>query len=163
MWHGATRSFEAAETAARYGDGFFVNNLFAPIEYFRPFVELYRSRFAEHGHGGREDAVVGVGGGLWVRLNSQDAYREYEPYFRNSPLGSGGQRLRDVVEKTGLLIGSPAEIIERVARFRAAFGDYQRQLFGLDWAGVPETAVHEVLDLAGEHLLPAVRKELALT
>ena len=163
VWHAAIRSVETVEVAARYGDGFFVNNLFAPVDYFRPFVEQYRTRFADHGHGRPEDAIVGVGGGLWVRPNSQDAYREYEPYFRNSPLGSGGQRMRDVVEKTGLLVGSPAEVIERIARFRVTFGDYQRQLFGIDWAGVPETAVHEVLELAGEHVLPALRKELAPT
>ena len=163
VWHAAIRAVQTVELAARYGDGFFVNNLFAPIEYFQPFVERYRTRFADHGHGRPEDAIVGVGGGLWVRPNSQDAYREYEPYFRNSPLGGGGQRMQDVVESTGLLIGSPAEVIERIARFRVAFGDYRRQLFGLDWAGVSETAVREVLELAGESVLPVLRKELALT
>lgn len=160
IWHGAVRSFETAELAAVYGDGFFVNNLFAPVEYFAQYVEHYRMRYAEHGHGAAEDAIVGAGGGIFVRERSQDAYRDYEPYFRNSPLG-GRRDMRAVVESTGLLVGSPAEVVERVLQLREVFGPYRRQLFGVDFGGVPETEVMRQLDFIGERVLPELRRSTA--
>ena len=157
IWHGAVRSYETAELAALDGDGFFVNNLFAPVAHFSQYVQYYRMRYAEYGHGRAEDAIVGAGGGIFVRENSQDAYRDYEPYFRNSPLGSR-QDLRSVVKSTGLLVGSPAEVIERVLEMREIFGPYQRQLFGVDFGGVPEMEVMRQLDIIGERVLPELRR-----
>jgi len=37
------------------------------------------------------------------------------------------------------------------------FGHYQRQLFGGDQAGLPESTVHEMLDLIGASVLPELR------
>jgi putative FMN-dependent luciferase-like monooxygenase len=50
VWHGSIRSPEIAEQAAKYGDGFFVNNLFMSVDYFARYVDFYRQRYAEHGH-----------------------------------------------------------------------------------------------------------------
>ncbi len=89
VWHAATRSPEIAEQAATYGDGFLVNNLFAPTEWFVPLVERYRHLYEMHGHGSAADAVLGAAGAAYVRTRSQNALREFEPYFRASPLGRG--------------------------------------------------------------------------
>lgn len=45
--------------------------------------------------------------------------------------------------------------------FREFFGDYQRQLFLIDHAGLPLKTVLEQLDLFGEEVLPVLRKEYA--
>ncbi|CAM5375338.1 LLM class flavin-dependent oxidoreductase [Streptomyces atroolivaceus] len=62
VWHGSIRSPEIAEQAAFYGDGFFHNNIFWPPDHTKRMVELYRERYAHHGHGTPEQAVVGLGG-----------------------------------------------------------------------------------------------------
>jgi hypothetical protein len=43
---------------------------------------------------------------------------------------------------------------------RELFGDYQRQLFAVDLAGISEQTVREELDLIGAEVLPALRREL---
>ncbi len=45
-------------------------------------------------------------------------------------------------------------------KFREYFGDYQRQLFLIDHAGLPLKTVLEQLDMLGEEVVPVLRKEL---
>jgi hypothetical protein len=45
---------------------------------------------------------------------------------------------------------------------REYFGDYQRQLFLMDHAGLPLKTVLEQLDILGEEVVPALRKEFAV-
>src|SRR6188768_2783989 len=51
VWHGSIRTPEIAEQAAYYGNGYFANNVLAPNLHFKPLVDLYRKRYAAHGHG----------------------------------------------------------------------------------------------------------------
>ena len=44
--------------------------------------------------------------------------------------------------------------------FRDYVGDYQRQLFLIDHAGLPLKTVLEQLDLLGEEVVPVLRREL---
>jgi hypothetical protein len=44
-------------------------------------VNLYRERFAHHGHGTPEQAIVGLGGHAFIAERSQDAVRQFRPYF----------------------------------------------------------------------------------
>ncbi|MEV7280567.1 LLM class flavin-dependent oxidoreductase [Streptomyces sp. NPDC093111] len=161
VWHGSIRSPEIAEQAAYYGDGFFHNNIFWPADHTRRMVQLYRRRFAHHGHGRPEDAVVGLGGQVFMRKNSQDAVREFRPYFDNAPVYGHGPSLEDFTEQTPLTVGSPQQVIDRTLSFRESVGDYQRQLFLMDHAGLPLKTVLEQLDLLGEEVVPVLRREFA--
>ncbi|MGW7290936.1 LLM class flavin-dependent oxidoreductase [Streptomyces xiamenensis] len=161
VWHGSIRSPEIAEQAAYYGDGFFANNIFWPKEHFKRLIDLYRDRWAHYGHGPRESAVVGLGGQFFMRRNSQDAVREFRPYFDNAPVYGHGPSLEEFTDQTPLTVGSPQEVIEKTLTFRESFGDYQRQLFLVDHAGLPLKTVLEQLDLFGEEVLPVLRKEFA--
>lgn len=147
--------------AAYYGDGFFVNNLFGPMNHFTELINLYRERYAHYGHGTQAQAIVGAGGHVFVRKNSQDAVREYRPYFDNSPVYGGGPSMEQYMAQTSLTVGSPQEVIDKTLSFREHFGDYQRQLFNIDMAGLPLKTVLEQLDLLGEEVLPTLRKEFA--
>ncbi|MCQ8205765.1 hypothetical protein NP569_26105, partial [Vibrio parahaemolyticus] len=49
--------------------------------------------------------------------------------------------------------------IERTLSFREYVGDYQRQLFLMDHAGLPLKTVLEQLDLLGEEVVPVLRRE----
>ncbi|MFG2867929.1 LLM class flavin-dependent oxidoreductase [Streptomyces sp. NPDC048338] len=161
VWHGSIRSPEIAEQAAYYGDGFFANHIFWPKQHTEKMVRLYRRRYAHYGHGTAEQAIVGLGGQVFLRKNSQDAVREFRPYFDNAPVYGHGPSLEEFTRETPLTVGSPQEVIERTLSFREYVGDYQRQLFLVDHAGLPLKTVLEQLDLLGEEVVPVLRKEFA--
>ncbi|WP_406043859.1 LLM class flavin-dependent oxidoreductase [Micromonospora sp. NBC_00898] len=159
VWHGSIRSPEIAEQAAYYGDGFFANHIFWPREHTQRMVGLYRQRYAHYGHGTPEQAIVGLGGQVFMRKNSQDAVREFRPYFDNAPVYGHGPSLEEFTRETPLTVGSPQQVIDRTLGFREYVGDYQRQLFLMDHAGLPLKTVLEQLDLLGEEVVPVLRKE----
>jgi putative FMN-dependent luciferase-like monooxygenase len=150
VWHGSIRSPEIAEQAAYYGDGFFSNHIFWPAEHTARMVALYRARFEHYGHGKAEDAIVGLGGQVYLARNSQDAVREFRPYFDNAPVYGHGPSLEDFMAQTPLTVGSVEQAVERTLGFREYAGNYARQLFLVDHAGLPLDAVLRQLDLLGE-------------
>ena len=160
VWHGSIRSPEIAEQAAYYGDGFFANHIFWPTYHFQRLINLYRRRYEHYGHGRADQAIVGLGGQAFIRPKSQDAVREFRPYFDNAPVYGHGPSLEEFTEQTPLTVGSPQEVIEKTLTFREHFGDYQRQLFLIDHAGLPLKTVLEQLDLLGEQVVPVLRREL---
>lgn len=159
VWHGSIRSPEIAEQAAYYGDGFFANHIFWPTSHTRRMVELYRRRFAHHGHGTEQEAIVGLGGQVFMRRNSQDAIAEFRPYFDNAPVYGGGPSLEEFTEQTPLTVGTPEQVIEKTLGFRDHVGDYQRQLFLIDHAGLPLKTVLEQVELLGTEVVPVLRRE----
>jgi putative FMN-dependent luciferase-like monooxygenase len=158
VWHGSIRTPEVAEIAAYFGDGFFANNIFWPKEHYIALINLYRQRFAHYGHGTPEQAIVGLGGHVFMRRRSQDAIAEFRPYFDVAPVYGHGPSLEDFMAQTPLTVGTPQQVLEKTLTFREFFGDYQRQLFLLDHAGLPLKTVREQLDLLGE-ILPEMRRE----
>ncbi|KAA9152510.1 LLM class flavin-dependent oxidoreductase [Microbacterium lushaniae] len=161
VWHGSIRTPEIAEQAAYYGNGFFANNIFWPKEHYQRLITLYRERFAHYEHGTPEQAIVGLGGQVFMRARSQDAVQEFRPYFDNAPVYGHGPSLEDFTEMTPLTVGSPQQVIDRYAAMRDTFGDYQRQLFLMDHAGLPLKTVLEQLDILGGEVVPVLRRELA--
>ena len=162
VWHGSIRSPEIAEQAAYYGDGFFHNNIFWPVHHTRQMVRLYRQRFEHHGHGPADQAIVGLGGQVFMRPRSQDAVREFRPYFDVAPVYGHGPSLEDFMEQTPLTVGSPQQVIDRYAAMRDHVGDYQRQLFLMDHAGLPLEVVLEQIEILGTEVVPVLRRELAV-
>jgi hypothetical protein len=66
--------------------------------------------------------------------------------------------LEDFTRQTPLTVGTPAEVVERTLSFREYAGNYQRQLFLVDHAGLPLSTVLHQLDLLGE-VVAELRKE----
>ncbi|MGJ4843118.1 LLM class flavin-dependent oxidoreductase [Leifsonia sp. Le1] len=161
VWHGSIRSPEIAEQAAYYGDGFFANHIFWPASHTQQMIALYRQRFEHYGHGTADQAIVGLGGQVFMRKNSQDAVAEFRPYFDNAPVYGHGPTLEEFTSQTPLTVGSPQEVIDRTLGFRDYVGDYQRQLWLMDHAGLPLKTVLEQLDILGGEVVPVLRKEFA--
>jgi putative FMN-dependent luciferase-like monooxygenase len=161
VWHGSIRTPEIAEQAAYYGDGFFANHLFAPTRHFQRLVAFYRQRYAHYGHGTAEQAIVGLGGQAYIAKRSQDAVREFRPYFDEAPVYGNGPSMEEFTEGTPLTVGSPQEVIDKTLTFRESFGDYQRQLFLIDHAGLPLATVLDQLELLGGEVVPVLRREMA--
>ncbi len=161
VWHGSIRTPEIAEQAAYYGDGFFANNLFWPKEHYVRLVNFYRQRFEHYGHGTKKQALVGLGGQAYLAKNSPQAKAEFRPYFDEAPVYGNGPSLEEFSDLTPLTVGSPQEVIEKTLTFREYFGDYQRQLFLVDHAGMPLPMVLKQIDLLGSEVVPVLRQELA--
>jgi putative FMN-dependent luciferase-like monooxygenase len=160
VWHGSIRTPEIAEQAAYYGNGFFANNILAPNFHFKPLVDLYRKRYAHYGHGTPEQAIVGLGGHAHIARRSQDAVRNFRPYFEDNPV-FGHYQLEDYMRGTPMSVGSPQEVIDETLTFQEGFGDYQRQLWNLDGMGLPLEMVLEQVELLGTEVVPVLRKEMA--
>ncbi|MCL6423133.1 LLM class flavin-dependent oxidoreductase [Brachybacterium sp. JHP9] len=160
VWHGSIRSPQIAEQAACYGDGFLHNNIFWPITHTRQMVQLYRERYEHYGHGKAHQAIVGLGGQAFMRKSSQAAVAEFRPYFDNAPVYGGGPSLEDFTAQTPLTVGSPEQVIERYLTMADEVGDYQRQLFLMDHAGLPQKTVLEQIELLGTEVVPVLRREL---
>lgn len=161
VWHGSVRTPQIAEQAALYGNAFFANNIFWPAEHYQRLIGYYRRRYAFHGHGSEAQAIVGLGGQAFIDRNSQDAKRRFRPYFDSAPVYGNGPTLEQFTETTPLSVGSPQEVIEKTLTFRELFGDYQRQLFLVDHAGLPLEMVLKQLELLGGEVVPVLRRELA--
>src|SRR5690606_21658456 len=104
-----------------------------------------------------DQAIVGLGGQVFMRKNSQDAVREFRPYFDNAPVYGHGPSLEEFTAETPLTVGSPQQVIDKTLTFRDNFGDYQRQLFLIDHAGLPLKTVLEQMDMLGEEDVPVLR------
>lgn len=161
VWHGSIRTPEIAEQAAYYGDGFFANHIFAPTEHSLRLVNFYRERYEHYGHGSAKQAIVGLGGQTFIAKKSQDAYAGFRPFFDQAPVYGHGPSLEQFSDMTPLSVGSPQEVIDKTLTFREHFGDYMRQLFLVDHAGLPLEMVLEQIELLGSEVVPVLRKELA--
>ncbi|MFT8636374.1 MAG: LLM class flavin-dependent oxidoreductase [Pseudoclavibacter sp.] len=160
VWHGSIRTPEIAEQAAYYGDGFFANNIFWPKEHFQRLIRFYRQRFAHYGHGTEQQAIVGLGGQAYIAKTSQQAKREFRPYFDEAPVYGHGPSLEEYTAQTPLSVGSPQEVIDKTMTFRESFGDYQRQLFLVDHSGLPQRMALEQLELLATEVIPVLRREM---
>jgi len=160
VWHGSIRTPEIAEQAAFYGNGFFANHIFWPKEHTQRMVRFYRQRFEHYGHGTAAQAIVGLGGHVYIGKTSQQARDEFRPYFNEAPVYGHGPSLEDFAAQTPMTVGSVQEVIDRTLTFREYVGDYQRQLFLGDHSGLPESTVLKQLDLLGGEVVPVLRKEM---
>ncbi|WP_062079087.1 LLM class flavin-dependent oxidoreductase [Demequina globuliformis] len=159
VWHGSIRTPEIAEQAAFYGNGFFANHIFWPKEHTQRMVQFYRQRFEHYGHGSQNQAIVGLGGQTFIGKTSQEARDRFAPYFREAPVYGHGPSLEDFSSQTPLAVGSVQEVIDKTLSFREYVGDYQRQLFLIDHAGLPVEMVLEQLEYLGGEVVPVLRKE----
>ncbi len=159
VWHGSIRRPEIAEQAAYYGDGFFANHIFWPSRHER-MVELYRNGSPTTARLNRQ-AIVGLGGQVFMRKNSQDAVREFRR-TSTTPRSTAGPSLEESPTDTTHRGQPPAgDRTHTSASLREYAGDYQRQLFLMDHAGLPLKTVLEQLDMLGGAPYSVLRKEFA--
>ena len=150
---------EIAEQAAYYGDGFFHNHIFWNIEHTASMVNLYRQRFEHYGHGAADQAIVGLGGQAFMADTEAEAKRVFRPYFDNAPVYGHGPSMEDFTRQTPLTVGTPEMVIERTLSFADHVGDYQRQLFLMDHAGLPLEMALEQVEILGREVVPVLRRE----
>lgn len=157
VWHGSIRSPQVAEQAAYYGDGFFHNNVFWHEEHTKSMIDLYRQRYAHYGHGREDQAIVGIGGHVFMNKDSQKAIDFFRPYFDNAPVYGHGASMEDFMASTPLTVGSPQQVIDRYATYPEKYGNIQRLMFLIDHAGLPAEVVKEQIHILGTEVAPVLR------
>ena len=160
VWHGSIRSPEIAEQAAFYGDGFFHNHIFWNIEHTQQMVQLYRQRYEHYGHGASEQAIVGLGGQVFIGETEKQAKDFFRPYFDNAPVYGHGPSLEEFESITPLTVGTVDQVVERYASYAEKVGAYQRQMFLIDHAGLPIDVVLEQIEILGTEVVPRLRTEM---
>lgn len=160
VWHGSIRSVQIAEQAAFYGDGFFHNNIFWNKEHTAQMVNIYRQRFEKYGHGRADQAIVGLGGQVFIGETEAEAKKFFRPYFDNAPVYGHGPSLEEFTELTPLTVGTIEQVIERTMQFADWVGDYQRQLFLIDHAGLPLEVVLSQIEILGTQVVPELRRRM---
>lgn len=160
VWHGSIRSVQIAEQAAFYGDGFFHNNIFWNKEHTAKMVDIYRRRFESYGHGQADQAIVGLGGQVFIGETEEAAKKTFRPYFDNAPVYGHGPSMEEFTSMTPLTVGTVEQVIERTMEHADWVGDYQRQLFLMDHAGLPLEMVLEQIEILGTQVVPEVRRRM---
>jgi alkanesulfonate monooxygenase SsuD/methylene tetrahydromethanopterin reductase-like flavin-dependent oxidoreductase (luciferase family) len=166
VWHGSATSRDSVDLAAKWGDPLFSANVTNPIEPYAELVRYYRERWEFYGHD-PADAVVGAGtAGYYAAQKSQDAIETYRPIFANrlefqKKLGMEPvfTTLEDFVERSSALIGSPAQIIEKVQRYHDAFGHQVMHLHA-DADGLTDKQHRETLEQFQSDVAPALRRDI---
>ena len=159
VWHGSIRTPEIAEQAAYYGDGFFANHIFWPRRAHeadgRPVPRAVRALRPRHCRpGDRRTRRAGV------HAAEQPGRHPRVPAVLRPRAGlRRWPHLESFTRETPLTVGSPQEVIDRTLGFRDYVGDYQRQLFLVDHAGLPVETVLEQVELLGTEVVPVLRRE----
>ena len=124
IWHGSATSKDSVDLAARFGDPIFSANVTYPVEPYAELVRHYRQQWELYGHR-PEDALVGAGtAGFHIAATSQQAVDEYRLTFetrlafqRRAGLPVVFESMEDYVDRSSALIGSPAQVIDKVGRY----------------------------------------------
>jgi alkanesulfonate monooxygenase SsuD/methylene tetrahydromethanopterin reductase-like flavin-dependent oxidoreductase (luciferase family) len=122
------------QLSVEFGDPVFSANGMNPVTRYAELIRHYRDRWAEAGRD-PADALVGAGHGqTYVTRNSQDAVDAYRPFYERfaAMVANSGQlpgtftvydRYEDFLERGSALVGSPAQVIDKVGRYHEAFGN----------------------------------------
>jgi probable LLM family oxidoreductase len=137
-------------------------------ERFAPLVDLYRQAAGEAGHD-PAGLPVGINSHTYVAETSQQAREEFFPAYAAMMNRIGRERgwppmTREQFEalcspRGALLVGSPAEVAEKILFEHELFG-HQRFLAQISVGPVPHTNVRRAIELFGTAVAPAVRAAL---
>lgn len=166
IWHGSATSKGSVELAARSGDPLFSANVSNTIEPYAELIDHYREQWVAHGHDPAM-AVVGAGtAGYHVADTSQQAIEEYRPVFlawiaRQGKMGVSPPfaDVEDFAERSSALIGSPAQIIDKVHRYQERLGHTILHLHA-DGDGFTAEQRRRALERFQSEIAPTLRRDI---
>ena len=166
IWHGSATSTDSVDLAARHGDPIFSANVTYPIEPYADLVRHYRERWVFYGHR-PEDALVGAGtAGFHIAATSQQALAEYRLTFearlafqRKAGLPVVFDSVEDFVARSSALVGSPAQVIDKVSRYHEQLGHEVIHL-SAEADGLTAAQKRRSLDLFVSDVAPILREQI---
>ena len=167
IWRGVGGTPQSFARAGRAGVDLFVALLSGPRHFVR-HVELYRQSAAEAGHA-PSSLRIGTGSHFYAARTSQAArdafYPHYAAYIEQNMPRPAAEFQREAFDAWagpggGLLVGSPAEITERILATHELLGtDRFLAQVGLGTLPFAETAAS--IELLATEIVPAVKRALA--
>ncbi|MRH85969.1 LLM class flavin-dependent oxidoreductase [Nocardia sp. SYP-A9097] len=166
IWHGSATSRESADYAALHGDPLFSANVTYPVEPYAELVRHYRERWVAYGHDPAQ-ALVGAGtAGFLVTHDSQEAVELYRPLFdartaaaRKFNVPIVFDTVEDFVERSSALIGSPAQVLDKLHRYHEQLGHEVLHL-SADADGRTDKQHRECLELFQAEVAPQLRHHI---
>ena len=167
IWLGAGSSMESIDLAARLGLRLMLPTVFGTIDAFRPAVDRYIEQWDRSGHdpglrriGACHHCHVGRTTAS-ARAAMEPRYRTYIEWVNELTAWSSNGRSPglgafdfDRLAATTAICGSPAEVIERMAKIRETLS-LDTQILMFDFGGMPEDLLMETIALTGTEVLPA--------
>ena len=173
VWHGSATTLTSAELAARWGDPLFSANAIQPRDSYTVLIDHYRKRFVEHGHDPSTAYVAAGAGFLFLADTTQEAKEAFGPTYErmvafvNQPGNhtAGNEMtfatIEDAIEHGPVLVGSPAQIVEKILYWHEAFG-HDLQSFSLPTM-IPHEQQLAMLERVASEVVPVVRKAAPTT
>ena len=170
IWVGVGGTPESAIRAGKLGTGLALAILGGDPIRFKPLVDLYRQAGNDAGHL-EEDLKVAVTGHTYIAKTSQQAKDDFYPYYANywgyvnKQRGMGTRISRSDFDhmaspETGLFVGSPQQIVEKILHQHELFG-HQRFIAQMDIGGLPFSTVAASIEMLATEVAPIVRRETA--
>ena len=137
-------------------------SLLDPVRAFEDYATL------DHLSGGRLELIIGKGNGAAQRdlfhvTIPIEPYAELIRYYRERWVHYGHDpvfgTLEDFVERSSALIGSPAQVIEKVHRYHEQFGHSVLHLHA-DAGGLTDAQHRASLELFQSDIAPVLRREI---
>ena len=137
------------------------------VKRFRPLVDLYRETGRQAGYP-TERLKVGAHMPGYVAPTTQEAAEDFYPGWASAIASVAKERGWPAVTRAdfdaqrgpegALLVGSPDEVAENVARHSEALGGISRISFQMNPASLPHAKLMRAIEAIGERVAPALRE-----
>ncbi len=166
LWIGVGGSPESAIRAGRLGLPMALAVLGGPYGRAGQMAELYRAVGQDAGHA--ETLRVAVNGHLHIAGTSQAARDNFYPHYSQYWSESTPSKLprprvpredfnRSITTDSGPLVGSPAEIVDKIALLHELTG-MDRLVVQIDIGGMPFEKIAGMIELLAAKVVPEIRK-----
>jgi probable LLM family oxidoreductase len=133
---------------------------------FRPLIDLYRETGQRHGHS-VDRLTVGVHSPGFVAQTTAEAADTFFPGYARAVTDVGKERGWPALTRAAfdaqrgqhgaLLIGSPEEVAEKIARHSEALGGISRISFQMNAASLPHAKLMRAIEAIGDRVVPMLR------
>ncbi len=166
IWLGVGGTPESFARAGTLGLPLMVAIIGGETHRFRPLIDLYREAGKRAGYG-QDRLKVGLHSLGYVAETTQEAADEFYPGYARVFTRIGKERGWRPVTRSGfdaqlgpqgaLLIGSPEEVAQKIARHSESLGGVSRVTFQMDNASLPQEKLLKSIELIGNRVAPALR------
>ena len=134
---------------------------------FRPLIDLYRETGKQHGFS-TERLRVGVHMLAYVDQTTREAADTFYPGYAKAMTDIGRERGWPPMTRASfdaqrgpngaLLVGSPAEVTDKILRHSETLGGVDRISFQMNAASLPQIKMMRAIDAIGARVAPALRE-----
>lgn len=166
IWVGVGGTPASFERAGRLGLPLMVAIIGGQTHRFRPLIDIYREAGARAGHAPQQ-LKVGLHSLGYVAPTTEQAVADFFPGYAKTFTQIGRERGWPPVTRAqfdevrgprgALLVGSPAEVAEKIARHSEALGGIARVTFQMDSALLTQSQFMRSIELLGSQVAPLLR------